>query len=225
MDDLFQSQRPAVEVVSPGVVLLAGFVRPARLTEPLDALAGAAGFRHMVTPGGKRIGVAVTNCGDCGWVSDRRGYRYQTTDPESDQPWPAMPADWAALARDAAAAAGWPDYRTNACLINRYLPGNRMTAHQDKNEGDFGPPVVTMSTGLAAEFQVWGETRAGRPLSIPVHSGDVLVMGGPARMHFHGVKTVRAAPQAASRISFTFRQVAPSAVWRSTTDRRPPVPA
>ena len=209
MDDLFQQERPAVESVSEGVTLLAGFADANALLEALPAIAAVAPFRNMVTPGGKTIGVAVTNCGTVGRVSDRRGYRYQRRDPDSQSSWPVMPASWEATANEAARIAGFDDFSANACLINRYLPGNQMTAHQDKNEGDFGPPVVTISTGLPAEFLVWGESRTGRPAGIPVYENDVIVMGGPARLHYHGVRKLKPAAmgRCENRISLTFRQV------------------
>ena len=209
MDDLFQQQRPAVEAVLEGVTLLAGFADATSLLQALPSIEAVAPFRNMVTPGGKPIGVAVTNCGTVGWVSDRRGYRYQRHDPESGALWPAMPVSWQSAASEAARIAGFEDFTANACLINRYLPGNQMTAHQDKNEGDFGPPVITISTGLPAEFLVWGESRSGRPTVIPVYENDVIVMGGPARLHYHGVRKLKPAAMGRNehRISLTFRQV------------------
>ncbi|MEL7296637.1 MAG: alpha-ketoglutarate-dependent dioxygenase AlkB [Pseudomonadota bacterium] len=207
MQDLFQHIRPEVEQVMPGITVLAGFADSKQLLAALDAIRSISPFRNMLTPGGKPISVAVTNCGDVGWVSDERGYRYQAIDPETRKPWPAMPASWRDTANRAASVAGFSDFVPNACLINRYLPGNRMTAHQDKNERDFSRPVVTVSTGLPAEFLVWGAERAGSPIGVPVYDGDVLVMGGPARMHFHGVKTVQPDPggHCPHRISLTFR--------------------
>jgi alkylated DNA repair protein (DNA oxidative demethylase) len=207
MDDLFQHHRPDVDAIADGLVLLSGFADTAALLAELDGIVADAPFRHMQTPGGKPISVAVTNCGELGWVSDRRGYRYQPTDPVSGDAWPAMPDAWRALAVAAAARAGFAGYRPNACLINRYAPGTRLTSHQDKNERDFSQPVVTVSTGLPAEFQVFGETRGGRPRAVPVYHGDVLVMGGAARLWFHGVRELRASPgdDRKYRISLTFR--------------------
>lgn len=207
MDDLFQQQRPDIDQIADGLVLLTGFADTTALLRELDTLTAQAPFRNMKTPGGKPISVAVTNCGALGWVSDQRGYRYQASDPVSGKPWPAMPVSWRQTAQAAAAKAGFADYQPDACLINRYAPGNRLTSHQDKNERDFSQPVVTISTGLPAEFQVYGDTRGGAPMAFPVYDGDVLVMGGPARMSFHGVKPIKPASSDALpyRISLTFR--------------------
>ena len=207
MSDLFQSLRPPVESIADGVTVLAGFADTASLLAYLPDIQAAADFRNMHTPGGKKISVAVTNCGALGWVSDQRGYRYQATDPLTGQRWAPMPEAWHQIARDAAALAGFQNFHPNACLINRYLPGNRMTAHQDKNERDFSQPVVTISTGLAGEFRIWGEERVGAATGVPVYDGDVLVMGGPARLWYHGVNTIKADPSGhpPHRISLTFR--------------------
>ncbi|MEM7612320.1 MAG: alpha-ketoglutarate-dependent dioxygenase AlkB [Pseudomonadota bacterium] len=207
MDDLFQTTRPEVEHFADGVTVLSNFVDTDSLLSALAELTAVSPFRHMSTPGGKRINVAVTNCGKLGWVSDARGYRYQALDPQSNKPWPAMPALWRATAVRAAELAGYDHYSPNACLINRYLPGNRMTAHQDKNERDFSQPVVTISTGLPTRFLVYGDTRGGKPLAIPVYDGDVIVMGGASRMAFHGVREIDrpADDPRPHRISLTFR--------------------
>ncbi|MFK8054003.1 MAG: alpha-ketoglutarate-dependent dioxygenase AlkB [Woeseiaceae bacterium] len=207
MDDLFQSLRPAHEEVLEGITLLSGFADTTALLADLPAITDVAPFRQMVTPGGKPISVAVTNCGSLGWTSGRSGYRYRSTDPNTNQPWAPMPVRWTETAKAAAKLAGYDDYSPNACLINRYLPGNRMTAHQDKNERNFAHPVVTVSTGLPAEFLIWGAERAGSPISVPVYDGDVMIMGGAARLHYHGVKTLKPDPagKRANRISLTFR--------------------
>ena len=216
MDDLFQQARPPVEKLSEGLVLLADFADAIEMLQSLTTITDRSPFRHMQTPGGKPIAVAVTNCGAVGWVSDRRGYRYQPLDPETGRPWPAMPAPWARVDAAAAEVAGFRGFAPNACLINRYRPGNQLTAHQDKNEGDFDPPVVTVSTGLPAEFLVWGESRQGSPRGIPVYANDVIVMGGPARLHYHGVKRLKPSNDSADqqRISLTFREVDLNHAWQ-----------
>ncbi|MEL7022503.1 MAG: alpha-ketoglutarate-dependent dioxygenase AlkB [Pseudomonadota bacterium] len=216
MDDLFQPTRPPVEALSEGLVLLADFADATQMLRSLPKITNRSPFRHMQTPGGKPISVAVTNCGAVGWVSDRRGYRYQPIDPTTGETWPALPAAWTRVAVAAAEAAGFGGFAPNACLINRYRPGNQLTAHQDKNEGNFDPPVVTVSTGLPAEFLVWGETRQGSPLGVPVYDGDVIVMGGPARLHYHGVKRLKSSNDLANqqRISLTFREVDLNHAWQ-----------
>jgi alkylated DNA repair protein (DNA oxidative demethylase) len=172
-----------------GAVLLGGFARPAD-----DALLGAlalivrdAPFRHMVTPGGWTMSVAMTNCGDAGWVTDRSGYRYDPIDPETGRRWPAMPVIFGDLASRAAASAGFAGFAPDACLINRYEPGTRLSLHQDRNERDFNSPIVSVSLGLPATFLWGGQTRAARPRRLPLVHGDVVVWGGPARLTFHGV--------------------------------------
>lgn len=191
--DLFE-QTPRDLALTEGAWLLGGFALPveAPLLAALQAVVAEAPFRHMVTPGGFSMSVAMTNCGAVGWVTDRRGYRYDARDPNSGRPWPAMPAAFADLARRAALAAGFGDFTPDACLINRYQPGARLTSHQDKNERDFGAPIVSVSLGLPAVFLWGGLSRADRARRIPLTHGDVVVWGGPARLVYHGVDTLRA---------------------------------
>jgi alkylated DNA repair protein (DNA oxidative demethylase) len=177
-----------------GAVLLGGFACPIdrELLEAVAAVANEAPFRHMMTPGGWQMSVAMTNCGAAGWVTDRSGYRYDSHDPDSGRPWPRMPAVFRDLAAQAAERAGYADFHPDACLINRYAPGSRLSLHQDRNERDFGQPIVSLSLGLSATFLWGGQTRAERPLRVRLRHGDVVVWGGPARMTFHGVDTLRA---------------------------------
>lgn len=207
MSDLFAELKREVEPLGNGLVLLPGFADTAALLDALPAITAAAPFRQQVTPGGKTIAVAMTNCGELGWVSDRGGYRYQSTDPESGARWPAMPDAWRTLASRAAERAGCPGYVPNVCLVNRYLPGQRLSSHQDLDERDFSQPVVTVSTGLPATFLVHGETRGGKPLRLPLVDGDVLVMGGASRRHYHAVDRIAPDPagRVPHRISLTFR--------------------
>jgi alkylated DNA repair protein (DNA oxidative demethylase) len=142
----------------------------------------------MVTPGGYSMSVAMTNCGAAGWVTDRSGYRYTAEDPSTGRPWPPMPDAFSTLAREAASAAGFLDFTPDACLINRYEPGARMSLHQDRDERDFTAPIVSVSLGLPALFLWGGAKRSERPRRIPLIHGDVVVWGGPARMTFHGVQ-------------------------------------
>jgi alkylated DNA repair protein (DNA oxidative demethylase) len=177
------------ESLAPGAMLLRGFARA-----PEDVLLAAvrdvlikAPLRHLITPGGFRVSVAMSNCGALGWVSDRRGYRYDAIDPLTGEPWPAMPAVFSALATSAAAQAGFADFAADACLINHYEPGTRLTLHQDRNEHDFEAPIVSVSLGIPATFLFGGDNRADKQRRIPLVHGDVVVWGGPARMRYHGV--------------------------------------
>lgn len=181
------------EVIAPGAVLLRGFALPAagQLLVAIGAVAAAAPFRRMATPGGRRMSVAMTNCGALGWVSDRRGYRYEPHDPTTAAPWPAMPAAFAALAARAAAAAGHGAMRPDACLVNRYEAGAGMALHQDRDERDRTQPIVSVSLGLPATFRFGGATRSDRAVRIPLVHGDVVVWGGPSRLWFHGVLPLR----------------------------------
>jgi alkylated DNA repair protein (DNA oxidative demethylase) len=173
-----------------GAVLLGGYARKidAALLAALADIARAAPFRRMVTPGGGTMSVAMTNCGDAGWVSDRAGYRYDPVDPATGRRWPAMPPVFADLAARAAAAAGFEGFAPDACLLNRYEAGNRLSLHQDRNERDFGWPIVSVSLGLPAIFLWGGQQRSSRPRRLKLVHGDVVVWGGVARLTFHGVQ-------------------------------------
>ena len=173
-----------------GAVVLGGFAASIdrQLLAALSDIARSAPFRHLITPGGWTMSVAMTNCGTAGWVSDRTGYRYDPVDPESGRRWPAMPGIFADLAARAGAAAGFGAFSPDACLINRYVPGARLSLHQDRNERRFDDPIVSVSLGLPAIFLWGGQARADRPRRLPLVHGDVVVWGGPARMTFHGVQ-------------------------------------
>ena len=179
----------ATEPLAPGASVLRAFAADdaAALVAALQAVAAISPFRRMVTPGGHTMSVAMTNCGDGGWVTDRRGYRYQPDDPETGRPWPAMPDLFIDLAGRAAAAAGFAGFRPDACLINRYEPGTRLALHQDRNERDSAQPIVSVSLGLPAIFLFGGSSRGDRPRRVPVSHGDAVVWGGPSRLAFHGV--------------------------------------
>jgi alkylated DNA repair protein (DNA oxidative demethylase) len=166
-------------------------------------------FRNMVTPGGYTMSVAMTNCGRLGWVTDRRGYRYDTIDPTTQEPWPALPAIFHDLAGRAAAEAGFGFFEPDACLVNRYDPGTRLTMHQDRNERDFGAPIVSVSLGLPAMFLFGGARRQDRARRVRLESGDVVVWGGPARLTFHGVAPLADGEHSLTgrhRINLTFRR-------------------
>ena len=196
MSTLFDSIRdPGLprDLLGPGTAILNGFAlgRETELAFVMQAITKLAPFRHMITPGGFRMSVALTNCGTYGWVTDRTGYRYDSIDPETGQHWPGMPGDFLELARDAASAAGFPSFNPDACLINRYEPGSRLTLHQDKNERDFTQPIVSVSLGLPATFLFGGMERSDKSVRVPVHHGDVIVWGGPARLRYHGINPLK----------------------------------
>jgi len=179
--------------LAPGAWLLRAFAvdeAPALLAA-IERVAQAAPWRHMTTVGGWRMSVAMTNCGDAGWLSDHSGYRYDAIDPQTGRQWPAMPDEFAALAARAAGAAGFERFAPDACLINRYEPGARLSLHQDRNEQDFGAPIVSVSLGVPATFLWGGATRAVRPRRVRLEHGDVVVWGGPARLTYHGIDTLR----------------------------------
>lgn len=207
--DLFPP--PAEETLDPGAVLLRNFAGSleAALLESVAAIAAVAPFRNLVTPGGHVMSVAMTNCGAAGWVSDRRGYRYETHDPLSGAAWPAMPESFLDLARRAAAVAGHDGFAPDVCLINRYVPGAKMSLHIDHDERDLGAPIVSVSLGLPAVFLWGGKARVDKPRRVPVVSGDVVVWGGESRRNYHGVLPLKAGlhPRlGALRINLTFRK-------------------
>jgi DNA oxidative demethylase len=213
-DDLFETPHPAesrLERLGPGAVLLHGFAlaeAPALIAE-VARLAESAPFRHMITPSGHRMSVAMTNCGALGWVSERTGYRYVAQDPETGRPWPPMPDCFLRLAQDAAAQAGFAGFLPEACLINRYRQAARMSLHQDRDERALSAPIVSVSLGLPAVF-LWGGLKRQDPTRrLPLAHGDVLVWGGPDRLRYHGVLPLKAGHPAAladQRINLTFRQ-------------------
>jgi DNA oxidative demethylase len=201
------------EELSPGAVVLRGFASTdeAVLLAALNGVIALAPFRHMITPGGYRMSVAMTNCGSFGWVTDRTGYRYDAIDPVSGHPWPQMPDSLLNLAKSAAAQAGFQEFVPDACLINRYEPGARLSLHQDKNERDFGEPIVSVSLGIPAVFLYGGSKRADIPRRTPVTHGDVIVWGGPARLHYHGVMPLKEGYHpfvGRYRLNLTFRKAA-----------------
>jgi alkylated DNA repair protein (DNA oxidative demethylase) len=213
MSTLFDANAGGVcsEALAPGACLLRGFAlaREADILAAVHAVAAVAPFRHMVTPGGHTMSVAMTNCGAAGWVTDRRGYRYDRLDPLSGAPWPPMPLAFFEVATGAAEAAGYAGFAPDACLVNRYQPGARMSLHQDKDESDFDAPIVSVSLGLPAKFLFGGLRRSDRPLRMMLAHGDVVVWGGPSRLVFHGIDPLKDGVHPAtgrSRINLTFRK-------------------
>jgi DNA oxidative demethylase len=200
-----------IEALADGAVLLRGFATPeaAAVMEMLQDILLAAPFRHMLTPGGLRMSVAMTNCGRAGWITDRRGYRYDPVDPTTGRPWPPLPGLFRRLATRAAADGGFAGFEPDACLINRYEPGARLSLHQDKNERDLAAPIVSVSLGLPATFLFGGLRRTDRPRRIRLESGDIAVWGGPARLAFHGIESLADGEDRLTgrcRINLTFRQ-------------------
>lgn len=212
--DLFAAALVPVRQDEPlceGAMVLRGFALADEvpLLQAVAAIVAQAPFRHLVTPGGLRMSVAMTNAGSLGWVSDHRGYRYDPIDPDSGKPWPPMPALFLQLAANAAAHAGFAGFVPDACLVNRYEPGTRLSLHQDRDERDLGQPIVSVSLGIPAVFLFGGLQRADRAQRVPLAHGDVVVWGGPARLRHHGVLPLKPNHHALLgdvRINLTFRR-------------------
>ena len=199
------------EMLCPGAVMLRRFAQKyeTELFAGLREVTAKAPFRHMVTPGGFRMSVAITNCGAFGWITDETGYRYDRVDPETNATWPEMPDCFLKLASSAATEVGFDEFLPDACLINRYEPGSKLSLHQDKNERDFEQPIVSVSLGALATFLFGGSRRNDETERIPVEHGDVIVWGGPARLRYHGVMALKEGfhPLAGGRrFNLTFRK-------------------
>lgn len=196
MQDLFDlsgEKETLREPLAEGAMLLRGFAaeRGAALLAAIEGIAVAAPFRRMITPGGFEMSVAMTNSGTAGWVTDRKGYRYARHDPDSGKPWPSLPAEFLELAEAAATEAGFPGFVPDACLVNRYEPGARLSLHQDRDEADYGHPIVSVSLGLPATFQFGGSRRSDPVKKVALRHGDVVVWGGASRLFHHGVLTLK----------------------------------
>jgi DNA oxidative demethylase len=208
---LFQDNSPAkpvLEVLQDGVALIHHAFDSEKLFAAIKTVIAAAPLRHMETPGGKKMSVAMTNCGDLGWTSSRAGYAYLKTDPETTAPWPTMPQLLFDTAVKLAQLAGYTEFLPDACLINRYLAGAQMGLHQDRDERDFSQPIISLSLGLPAKFIIGGLKRGDPTRSIELHDGDAIIFGGAARLLFHGVRAVKVGQHAAlndCRINLTFR--------------------
>lgn len=204
------SRTADLELEPGAVVLRAHAVEEApALLDAIEQVTQAAPLRHMTTARGWRMSVAMTNCGAAGWLSDDSGYRYDGVDPRTGRQWPAMPEVFASLAMRAARAAGFAHFEPDACLINRYAPGARLSLHQDRNEEDFDAPIVSVSLGVTASFLWGGAARTDRPRRVRLEHGDVVVWGGPARLNFHGIDTLRESEHALTgklRFNLTFRR-------------------
>jgi alkylated DNA repair protein (DNA oxidative demethylase) len=212
--DLFPDEpaaEQADETLAPGALLLRDLARPQgpALLEAVSEVIRQSPLRKMITPGGFQMSVAMTNCGAAGWITDRSGYRYGALDPLSGRPWPLMPVVLSSLATAAAAKAGFAAFVPDACLINQYEPGSRMSLHQDKDEQDYSAPIVSVSLGLPAVFLFGGERRSDRAIRVALMHGDVVVWGGPARLRYHGVAPLKDGDHpllGRRRINLTFRK-------------------
>jgi alkylated DNA repair protein (DNA oxidative demethylase) len=212
--DLFSNvepeQPPRREQIGEQACVLRGFALPwlDPILIALDAVLAAAPFRQMVTPGGFTMSVALSSCGALGWTTDRSGYKYTRNDPQTGQPWPEMPEVFFQLAQAAAREAGFTDFVPDSCLINRYVPGARMSLHQNKDEGSYAAPIVSVSLGLPATFLFGGFERSDKSLRVPLLNGDIVVWGGVDRLRYHGVLPIKDGHHprlGEQRINFTFR--------------------
>lgn len=215
MLDLFAESDPWQEPLAPGAVVLRRFAlaRAEALFQGINAVAAASPFRHMVTPGGYTMSVAMTNCGNLGWATNERGYLYSPVDPRTGDRWPQMPEVFSALCHDAAVAAGYPHFRPDACLVNRYAPGAKLSLHQDKDEPDLRAPIVSVSLGLPAIFQFGGLRRSDPLKRLMLEHGDVVVWGGESRLFYHGIQPLKPGTHPLTgeyRYNLTFRQAANS---------------
>ena len=205
--------RDARILIDDQAALLTGFAleNQSETLQEIERVIAQAPFRNMLTPGGRRMSVAMTNCGSLGWVTDKRGYRYQSTDPLTEKPWPSLPTSLLKLATRAAAETGFEHFMPDACLVNQYSPGAQMTLHQDKDERDFNWPVVSLSLGLPATFLFGGDERSDKAKRFPLEHGDVVVWGGKSRLKFHGILPLKDGEHpllGRRRINLTFRMAA-----------------
>lgn len=208
-EDLFAAHRPEREDLGDGAVLFPGLSSSLGFLKEIASVLKAAPLRHLITPSGHTMSVAMSNCGALGWTSGPQGYSYSPVDPETGKPWPAMPAVFREFAAKTAARAGFRDFEPDACLINRYAPGSRLSPHQDRDECDMRWPIVSVSLGVPATYQLFGAVRRGTPRLIRLYHGDVIVLGGAARRYFHGIKKLEAAVHADTgpyRYNLTFRR-------------------
>ena len=208
--DTEPEQQPRREQIGEQSYVLRGFALPwlERLLPALEAVLVAAPFRQMVTPGGFTMSVALSSCGQFGWTTDRSGYRYTRDDPQTGRPWPMMPEVFFQLAQAAAQAAGFADFAPDSCLINRYIPGAKMSLHQDKDEHSYDAPIVSVSLGLPAMFLFGGFARSDKNQRVPLFHGDIVVWGGVDRLRYHGVLPIKDGHHpklGEQRINFTFR--------------------
>lgn len=176
-------------------------------------LAEAPPFRLQMPTGPTMIN-SLTNCGALGWLSDRRGYRYEPNHPVTGKPWPPIPAPVLDSARELVARSGLGDFDPDACLVNLYAADGRLSLHRDYDEADFKWPIVSFSFGNDADFLLGGLKRSDPVTRLTLRSGDVLVLGGQSRLRYHGVRRIRpgtsaiahAAIPESGRINLTLRR-------------------
>lgn len=208
-----EQNSPSMEQLAEGIFLLRSFCteNAPSLLACVAGIEAISRFRQMIVPGGHTMSVSMTNAGTFGWTTDHTGYRYTTHDPATGSPWPALPEPLLSLGQRAAAQVAFTDFTPNACLINRYAVGSRLSLHQDKNEQDYTHPIVSVSLGLPATFLLGTLRRTDTPRRIRIEHGDVVVWGGPARLVYHGVAPIRSGTHPLTgpfRINLTFRHVA-----------------
>ncbi len=176
-----------------GASLFRGRLSAAEQLAILDDVAAvieeAPPFRPQM-PAGPYMINTLTNCGPLGWMSDKRGYRYEATHPQTGKPWPQIPSAVLAVAKQAAADTGYA-FEPDACLVNIYAADGRLSLHRDYDEADFAWPIVSLSFGNDADFQLGGPARSGPTTTFTLNSGDVFVLAGPSRLRYHGVKHIR----------------------------------
>jgi DNA oxidative demethylase len=211
-DDLPLLAEDLHTVLAPGAVLMRAFGRAddVDILQAVESVIAQAPLRHLQTPGGYTMSIQTTRCGSMGWVSEPGGYRYAPSNPSTRAPWPAMPQCLLDFAVRAATEAGYPDFVPDSCMINQYLPGNKLGLHQDRDERDLRAPVVSLSLGLPAIFLFGGLQRTGKTQRYRLAHGDVVVWGGPSRLAFHGVLPVADGDHALvgrRRVNVTFRKV------------------
>ena len=192
MSDFFTNDRPEIEEIYPDVFVLSSFVETSPLYDKINKVHKKAPFSKMMTPNGHETNIPLTNCGGFGWTSDRTGYRYSSINPQTNKTWPTMPVEFFELATSASEKVGFNNFKPDACLINQYAIGKKLGSHQDKNEKDFSQPIVSVSIGLPAVFQIFGNKRSGVKAEYELQDGDVMVWGNSARLVYHGIKTVKA---------------------------------
>lgn len=209
MSDLFTNSRPAIDEIYPDVFVLTNFVETHALFQAINRINQQSPFRKMMTPNGHETNIPFTNCGEYGWTSDKSGYRYSKINPHTNSAWPEMPSQFETFASSAAMKVGFEHFIPDACLINQYVIGTKLGSHQDKNEMDFTQPIVSVSIGLPAVFQIFGNKRSGVLAEYRLQDGDVMVWGRTARLIYHGIKTVKAdplKPEMKHRYNITFRK-------------------